>query len=175
MACSLTAIDLKKVLDMKLAFCPACRYPAARNDPCPKCGSQCTAEAETYVEKLLETVLSEEMGRAGMAVDVLTKWLYEPRTVVPLTMLLSRQDDPYPLVLAARGLGRLGDRQAVPALAKILLDENQPFVARIAAAEALGSLGGESARNALEQATTSPRPSVVKAATRALVQLRDGE
>lgn len=169
---SLTEIELKQALEMNLAFCPSCRYPATRNDLCPKCGTPCTAQAETYVEKLLETVLSEETNRAGMAVDVLTKWLYEPRTIVPLTMLLGRKDDPYPLVLAARGLGRLGDPQAVPALAELLLDENKPFVGRIAAAEALGSLGGGSARSALEQATTSPRPSVVKAATRALVQLR---
>jgi predicted amidophosphoribosyltransferase len=93
MVFSLTAIELKQVLEMKLAFCPACSYPATRNDACPKCGSPCTAEAERYVEKLLETVLSEEMGSAGMAVDILTQWLHEPRTIVSLTMLLERQDD----------------------------------------------------------------------------------
>jgi HEAT repeat protein len=75
-------------------------------------------------------------------------------------------------VLAARGLGWLGDPQAIPALSDLLLDENKPFVARIAAAEAVGSLGGESARCALEQAKASRRPCVVKAALRALEQLR---
>lgn len=110
-----------------------------------------------------------------MAVDVLTEWLHEPRAIVPLTMLLARKDDPYPLVLAARGLGWLGDPQAVPALARLLLDENKPFVARIAAAEALGSLGGGNAHRALEQAKASRRPSVSKAATRALEQLRRPE
>ena len=120
----------------------------------------------------METVLSEETGRAGMAVDVLTKWLHEPRAIVPLMILLQQDSDPYPLVLAARGLGWMGDPQAVPALAELLLDENKPFVARIATAEALGGLGGENARRALEQATVSRRPSVVKAALRALEQLR---
>jgi HEAT repeat protein len=107
-----------------------------------------------------------------MAVDVLTKRLHEPRAIVPLMILLQQDTDPYPLVLAARGLGWLGDPQAVPALSRLLLDENKPFVARIAAAEALGSLGGGKAYRALEQATASQRPSVVKAATRALEQLR---
>ena len=157
---------------MNLFFCPSCRYPATGDGPCSKCGALCTEKAETYVEKLLETVLSEDTSRAGMAVDVLTKWLHEPRTLVPLIMLLSRKDDPYPLVLAARGLGRLGDLQAVPALSNLLLDENEPFVARIAAAEALGSIGGENARCALEQATRSPRPSVAKSSARALKQFQ---
>jgi HEAT repeat protein len=130
------------------------------------------APAGRYVERLLETVLSEETSRVGMAVDVLTKWLHEPRAIVPLTMLLDLKADPYPLVLAARGLARLGDPQAVPALAELLLDENKPFVARIAAAEALGDLGGENARRALEQATASPRPSVAKASARVLKQFQ---
>lgn len=120
----------------------------------------------------METVLSEETGRAGMAVDVLTKWLHEPRAIVPLMILLQQDSDPSPLVLAARGLGRLGDPKAVPALAELLLDENKPFVARIATAEALGNLGGERARYALEQATESPRPSVAKASVRALKQIQ---
>ena len=157
---------------MKLAFCPSCRFPATMDDLCPKCGTPCAAPAETYIEKLLETVLSDETGRVGMAVDVLTKWLHEPRAIVPLTMLLSRKDDPYPLVIAARGLGWLGDQEAVPALSELLLDEAKPFVARVAAAEALGRLGGGNAHRALEQATASRRPSVVKAANRALEQLR---
>jgi hypothetical protein len=93
--------------------------------------------ANTYVKELLDTVLSKETGRAGMAVDVLTKWLHEPRAIVQLTMLLGRNsDDPYPLVLGARGLGWLRAAAAVPALGKLILNESQPYVARVAAAEA---------------------------------------
>jgi len=160
---------------MNLFFCPSCRRAAPTQEICPNCGIVCDSSAQKYVEMLLETILSNEMGRVGMAVDVLTKWLHEPRAIVPLIMLLDRKDDPYPLVLAARGLGRLGDPQAVPVLAELLLDENKPFVGRIAAAEAVGRIGGEEARQALEQATTSPRPSVANAATSALEQLRRSE
>jgi len=160
---------------MNLFFCPSCHHPAPGDGLCPNCGTPCTSPAKTYVERLLETVLSEETSRAGMAVDVLTKWLHEPRAIVPLIMLLGRKDDPYPLVLAARGLGWLGDPQAVPALARLLLDENKPFVARVAAAEALGSIGGPEALHAIHRARRSPRSSVAKAATQALMNFQKQE
>jgi HEAT repeat protein len=156
---------------MSLFFCPTCRkaFPAVQS--CSDDNVLSDDVAKDYVEKLLETVLSEETNRAGMAVDVLTKWLHEPRALVPLTMLLERKGDPYPLVLGARGLGWLKNAAAIPALEKLLLDEEQPYVARIAAAEALGQIGGEDSRYALEQAKQSPRPSVVYAAHQALHEI----
>jgi hypothetical protein len=156
-----------------LAFCSECRRAARAGDVCPDCHRPCEAPADTYPEKLLETILSEDTSRAGMAVDVLTKQLHEPRAIVPLIILLQQDRDPYPLVLAARGLGWLGDPHAVPALARLLLDENKPFVARIAAAEALGSIGGEEALHALAQAKQSPRFSVARAATRAAANFQE--
>ncbi|MBN2256282.1 MAG: HEAT repeat domain-containing protein [Anaerolineaceae bacterium] len=114
------------------------------------------------------TVLSAEPDRAGTIVDVLTRMLHERRAVIPLIQLLHMKGDPYPLVIAARGLSRLGDPQAVPALVKLLLDENNPYVARVAAAEALGKIGGDSAIQALKQARSSPRKSVAKEAVKAL-------
>lgn len=159
---------------MNLAFCSACRWPALAGESCPQCHRPCDSPAHSYAERLLETVLSSDTSRAGMAVDVLTKWMREPRALVPLTILLERPSDPYPLVLAARGLGRLRDTRAVPALARLLLDEAKPFVARVAAAEALGQIGGEAARRALEQALSSPRPSVAEASARALEKFQEG-
>jgi len=133
------------------------------------------AEAKSYVEKLLETVLSKETSRAGMAVDVLTKWLHEPRAFLPLTMLLERTDDPYPLVIGARGLGWLGNKAAVPALAKLLMNESQPYVARVAAAEALSGIGGEESIEVLSQARQSSRSSVVEAFGQALRKLLEAK
>lgn len=157
---------------MNLFFCPRCRQPFPRLQVCPVCNLPAEASADTYIEKLLETVVAGESNRAGMAVDVLTQWLREPRAVVPLAMLLERRQDPYAQVLGARGLGRLRDASTIPTLAELLLDEEQPYVSRVAAAEALGKIGGERSLWALEQAKSSPRPSVAEAAARALEQLR---
>jgi hypothetical protein len=105
---------------MNLFFCPQCRQPFASVQICPDCSATTDTVADTYVERLLETVLSKETSRAGMAVDVLTKWLHEPRAILPVTILLERTGDPYPLVIGARGLGWLGNKAAIPALAKLL-------------------------------------------------------
>lgn len=157
---------------MRLFFCIRCRQAFSHIQVCPTCALSADAKADSYVENLLETVLSEETSRAGMAVDVLTKWLHEPRAIVPLTMLLERQGDPFPLVLGARGLGWLGDAAGIPSLVKLLRDESQPYVARVAAAEALGRIGGEESLRALEEAQRSPRPSVREAASRAVAQIQ---
>lgn len=156
-----------------LGFCPSCRAPAPAGTPCPVCGAPCDAPPRDYVERLLQTVLSAETNRAGMAVDVLTKWLREPRAVVPLTLLIESDRDPYPLVLGARGLGWLRDRRAVPALSRLLEDDRKPFVARIAAAEALGQIGGEAAIQALKRASRDPLGSVARAAARALQAIQE--
>lgn len=160
---------------MKLFFCPRCRRPFEFLQVCPHCGVTTNAAAHTYVERLLETVLSDETSRAGMVVDVLTKWLHEPRAIVPLTMLLEGRSDPYPLVMGARGLGWLRDAAAVPALAKLLLNEDQPYVARVAVAEALGRIGGEESIMVLEKARRSPRSSVAEASDAALERLANAE
>lgn len=160
---------------MNLFFCPKCRRPFPAVQLCPDDNVLCKDMAKTYVERLLETVLSKETSRAGMAVDVLTKLLHEPRAIVPLVMLLERKSDPYPLVIGARGLGWLGNAEAVPALAKLLLNENQPYVARVAAAQALEQIGGEESVQALKEAKQSRRPSVAEAATRALESLKEVE
>jgi hypothetical protein len=160
---------------MSLFFCPACRAPFAIVQVCPQDKILADDPANDYVERLLETVLSDETNRAGMAVDVLTKWLHEQRAVVPLSMLLELQGDPYSQVIGSRGLGWLGNPAAIPALSKLLLNEEQPFVARVAAAEALGKIGGEQSRKVLEKAKESPRPSVAEASMRALEVIKEQE
>lgn len=160
---------------MRLYFCPACRAPFATVQVCPRDNILTEDAARDYVERLLDTVLLDEMNRAGMAVDVLTKWFHEQRAVVPLSMLMERDGDPYPQVIGARGLGWLGNPAGIPALATLLLNEEQPFVARVAAAEALGKIGGKESRQVLEKARKSPRPSVTEACTRALEHIKEQE
>lgn len=167
--------DKRSLFPSRLFFCPRCRRPFPEIEVCPACNLFANAEAASFIETLLETVLSAESYRAGMAVEVLTKWLHEQRAIVPLTLLLGRRNDPSAQILGARGLGWLRAKSAVPALRALLLDESQPYVARVAAAEALGQIGGEEARQALQQATQSPRPSVTAAAFRGLDQLREAE
>jgi hypothetical protein len=156
---------------MRLFFCPQCRSPSAEEDLCPACNLRRMAPAETYVEKLLETVLSPEPTRVGLAVDVLTKWLHEPRALTPLLLLVGSEADAHRRVMAARGLGWLGDRSAAPALAALLQDPQQTFILRVAAAKSLGLLGGAFARETLEKALADARPSVARAAAEALEQL----
>lgn len=156
---------------MELFFCPRCRYPSTAEDVCPRCNLPRNTGAVTYAEKLMETVISADPSRVGMAIDVLTKWLHEPRTIVPLLFLLQGDVDAYRMVMAARGLGWLGDSTAIPALVDLLHDKTRPFVARVAAAQALGQLGGEPAEANLRQATTDERPSVAEAAAQALEEI----
>jgi hypothetical protein len=156
---------------MRLYFCPECRSTSASEDWCPSCGLLRNSQAKKYVEKLLETILSPDPTRVGMAIDVLTKWLHEPRTIVPLVLLLEGDVDSHRFVMAARGLGWLGDRAAIPALRLLLFDPAKPFMARVAAAQALGQLGGQTAKLALQQATTDERSSVAQAAVQALTDM----
>lgn len=54
-------------------------------------------------------MLSKETSRAGMTVDMLTKWLHEPGTILSLKILLEGKEVPYPLVVGA-GLADWGMR-----------------------------------------------------------------
>lgn len=156
---------------MSLYYCPRCRAAFLEPQLCPHCSLLANEPPNGYIEELLVTVLSSEIDRVAMAIDILTLKLKEPRCTVPLMQLLDRTHDPYAQVLGARGLGRLRAEEAVPRLCQLLLDESQPFVARISAAEALGLIGGEMAHEALLKATKSPRSSVANASRQALISL----
>lgn len=153
---------------MRLYFCPRCEAVSSSSGVCQECQLPYREEPDTYAEKLLCAILSSDPTRVGMAIDVLTKWMNEPRAVVPLIHLLQSRADAHRLVMAARGLGRLGDPAAVPVLVSVLLNVDLPFVARTSAAQALGAIGGEQARDGLEQAIDDPLQSVSRAARSAL-------
>lgn len=151
-----------------LRFCPKCwneiSVEAAR---CPACGADLN-ETPDFTDKLIAALRHREPTRAGLAIDILTRWQSESRAVEPLCELLDHATDAAILKQAALGLGRLRDRRAAPALSRLLLNEAQAFVARQAAAEALGQIGGVEARQALQAALNDDLASIRAAARRAL-------
>ncbi|HTP08002.1 MAG TPA: HEAT repeat domain-containing protein [Anaerolineae bacterium] len=151
-----------------IRFCPKCwNEVPLEAASCPTC-SATLIEALSFTDKLIAALRHREPTRAGLAIDILTGWLHEPRAVEPLCELLDHATDAAILKQAATGLGRLSDRQAVPALARLLQDPSRAYVARCAAAEALGHIGGGEAQHALQVALHDSLTSIRTAAQQAL-------
>ena len=114
-----------------IRFCPKCWNEVPIDAvTCPMCGAA-LIEALSFTDKLIAALRHtapaggcrcREPTRAGLAIDILTGWLHEPRAVEPLCDLLDHATDAAILKQAATGLGRLGDRQAVPVLTRLLQD-----------------------------------------------------
>jgi len=156
--------------------CPQCWNEIPANaDHCPHCGRLTDETGLPFVERLLLTLGHPEPTRSGLAIDVLAGRLREPRAVLPLIDLLITAQDIAIQQQAARGLGLLADRRAVPPLIRLLESEAAPLVTRREAALALARLGGVEAGRALERARIDPRPSVAEAARRALDLWRAGQ
>jgi len=155
-----------------IRYCPRCW---AENDweatVCATCGAPLHEQGEDFVDKLIAALHHPEPTRAGLAIDILAGFMHDTRAIEPICELIERSNDIAILRQAARALGRLGDRRAVPTLAQLLADESRPFVARQAAAEALGQLGGDEAQQALTAALTDQLATVRQAAERALAHL----
>ncbi|PWH14234.1 MAG: hypothetical protein DDG59_13195 [Anaerolineae bacterium] len=71
-------------------------------------------------ESLLNTILANDPTRQAMAIEVLTRWLQDSRSLLRLSILLQSSSDPYSLTLVARGLGWLANPDAIPLLAGLL-------------------------------------------------------
>jgi hypothetical protein len=152
-----------------IRFCPHC-WAEVNFDQvqCAACGCALDEAEMSFTDKLIGALRHREPTRAGLAIDILVDGLHELRAVEPLCELLDRASDAAILKQAARGLGRLGDRRAAPALARLLSNNKRAFVARQAAAEALGQIGGDESQQALSAALADPLPTVRAAAQRAL-------
>ena len=151
-----------------IRFCPICWNDIpAEATICPTCGAS-LLETLDFTDKLIAALRHRESTRAGLAIDVLTHWQPEPRAVEPLCDLIDHATDAGILKQAALGLGRLRDQRAVPALSRLLLNESRAFVARQAAAQALGQIGSAEARQALHDALDDELASIRAAAQRAL-------
>lgn len=139
-------------------FCSNCRE---MNDwdrkTCDRCGASLRRpEGESYVEKLIWALHHPEKGtvlraakilgdlKAREAADTLAQVLGDPHT------------DPYVGAAAARSLGVIGDEGYRTALIEAL--ESGPVSVRLAAVEALGSLGPDQAAvDALHRASRRDR------------------
>jgi HEAT repeat protein len=155
-------------------YCPRCwkevAWEAVR---CEACGGELD-DGVTFPEKLLRAIHHPEPTRACLAIEILGR-LREPRAVEPLLALLATTHDPVMQAEAARSLGAIGDLCALPTLVDLLHNPEAPFMARCAAAYALGDLGGDQALAALQQARFDPRPSVARAAGRAWQRSRQSD
>lgn len=76
--------------------------------------------------------------------------------------------------VAARALGQIGNRAAVPALAKVLSDETGPDDLRREAAAALGQIGDASAEPALRSVSNAPDPHLTRIARESLARIQRG-
>jgi HEAT repeat protein len=152
-----------------IRYCPHCwketPLDAAR---CPHCGQSTDEKGLDFVDRLISALRHPEPTRAGLAIDILAEQLRELRAVEPLIELMRTTKDMSVLQQAARGLGILGDREAVPALAELLGDRKAPLVARREAAFALGKSGGPAAENSLLLACKDAHSPVADAAEQAL-------
>ena len=139
---------------------------------------------EVMVAPLIELLASGDPGIAGFAADALVQMGRE--AVGPLADALGSHPELKVRVLAARLLGRLGDREAVEPLSQVLretLTGPYPLVfllrlvsdatapVRAAAAAAIGELGGmDGAGLLLSSARYDPSPEVNAAAEAALAR-----
>ena len=154
-------------------YCPHCWKEIDRATTVyPYCGRQTSENGVDFVAKLLSALRHPEPTRAGLAIDILAGKLHEPRAVGPLIELMNTAFDPFIRAQAARGLGLIGDRDAIPSLAQVLSNPDAPLSARCEAACALGRIGGEEAELALSQAFSDPRASIAEAAWEAYQTLR---
>jgi HEAT repeat protein len=158
-----------------LRYCPHCwaenPYEA---QICQACGESLDEGDKEFASKLIDAIAHPEPTRAALAVEILGSYLRERRAVPALLHRLARPADSTDVAAgAARALGQIGDRQAVPLLVDVLADRERPLVVRLAAAEALAELDGKAARLALDR--TARQPDLPALLRRLLATLTDDE
>lgn len=129
------------------------------------------------VGPLLDLLKVEKLsGPKGAAVVALGQ-LGDETAVVQLSQMLSpagkARSEPNEFVLraAARSLGQIGSRAAVPALVSVFSNERVPVDTKREAAIALGRIGDHSASSTLQNLVGDPDPYLAQAAQEALRQI----
>ncbi|MEZ4770919.1 MAG: NYN domain-containing protein [Caldilineales bacterium] len=138
---------------------------AAVDKDAARFGGEITLDADMWIERLYGSDVEEAsraahwLGRFGGA-DALEP-LFDALTHRSATVRAA----------ALLALADLGDRQAVPQIAE-RLSEDTSSLAREAAAQSLGRLGGPQAERALNAALADPKNKVRKAAAASLLQIQ---
>lgn len=141
-----------------IRYCPTCwAENAYEANVCTRCGASLDETGKGFTDRLIDAIGHPEPTRAVIAAEILGR-RREERAVEPLLTRLARKPDSMDVTTAvAAALGQIGDQQAVPGLARVLLDGKRPLPARLAAAESLDRLGGPAARQALADAQALPQ------------------
>jgi HEAT repeat protein len=141
-----------------IRYCPQCW---TQNDYeatiCARCGSSLDESDKDYAIRLIDSVEHPEPTSAAFAIEILGRYLGEPRAVDAIITRLERHPDSMDVTAAAaEALGYIGDPRAIPALSALLANAERPLPARVAAAEALARLDGDESRQALTSALDLP-------------------
>lgn len=155
---------------MTTVYCTHCwaTYPYGAT-VCARCGAALQPHT-TYVAGLIAALRHPEPSTPVRAANVLGL-LRAREAAGALRAVLSQSEDPYLLQAAARALGAIGDREAIPELARVL--RGGPLMARQAAVEALRCLGATEALAVLAEASRlDPSESVRERAAAAMGALQ---
>ena len=155
-------------------YCPHCwKEIPEEATVCPHCHLSLEGLSnQKFFDKLIDALRHPVPARAAFAAQTLGR-LGDARAVEPLLETLGRTDDPEVQEAVIQSLGTLGDARAVSALAAIMEDAHRFLTLRLAAAEALGNIGGEQAIAVLKRTASRGNSSVARAGQAALIALKD--
>jgi HEAT repeat protein len=111
---------------------PAARHAAAR--------ALIVLESRDSAARLLEAGLKYGADLRQLIEPALAQWNFSPARAVWTQRLESAPTFPRDLILSLRGLGRIRDATALPAISKIALDPLRPSHIRLEAAQAAGRI-----------------------------------
>lgn len=135
-------------------YCPSCwSTVAADTKVCPVCGASIQDGQADIVEKYIAALGHPEPMTRLRAAWMLGRMRAERAVPALVQLVMAHQaNDPYVVSAAAKSLGLIGSRDAVPCLIELLRDASASFMARAEAAEALERIGDDEALAALADA-----------------------
>lgn len=160
-------------MSITVLYCPYCW---AENPPsescCRQCGKDLTQPEEgDYIDRLIRFSLHHPEPTVAPRAAYILGRLGDRRVVEPLIQVLQTATDPALLEAACEALGRLQDPRALSVLAEKA--RNSWLIVRAKAVWALGQIGGEEAKQVLQEvAQKDPTPSIRRDAQRILTSIK---